>query len=98
MRIPGFGDGAARLFCAAGMLGRHQAHEGHRPWRRGKTPGVAEFGGDGQRGEVINPAETAESVDARLQRLEGEQLTQVLFDRPEARERSSTARRDARCV
>jgi hypothetical protein len=45
-----------------------------------KASRVAEFGGDRQCGEIIHASETAEALDARPQRLEGEQRAQILFD------------------
>jgi hypothetical protein len=58
-------------------------YEGHGARRGGKASGVAEFGGDGERGEIIDAAETAQALHTRAQRVEIEQGTQVLFDGPE---------------
>ena len=64
MRVASFGDRAARPFGAAGMLGRDEASKGHQA-RRGREPArVAEFGGNGQGGEIVDAAEAAQALDA----------------------------------
>jgi hypothetical protein len=66
MSIPGFGDRAAGLFGAAGMLGRHESDKGHRARGRGEAARIAQFGSNRQRGEIIDPPETPQPFDARL--------------------------------
>jgi hypothetical protein len=93
MGIPGFGDRAARLFRSAGMLGRHEADKRHRP-RGGPEPtGVPEFSGDGQRREIVDATETAQALDARPQRLEGQQRPELVSTLRSRATASSTARR-----
>ena len=46
----------------------------------GKAAGVAEFGGDGEGGEIVDAAETAQAFDAGAQRLDGEQIAELGFD------------------
>ena len=92
MGIAGFGDRAARLFGAARMLRRHEADKGHRPRGGREPPRVAEFGGDGQRGEIVDAAETAQALDAGPQRLQREQVPQIGIDRCSRATASSTAR------
>ena len=64
MGIAGFGDRAAHLPGAAGVFGRHQPDEAHHARGGGKAARIAEFGGDGQRGEVVDAAETAQAFNA----------------------------------
>ena len=85
MRIPRFGDRAAGLFRPSGMFGGHEADKRHRARRRAKSARVAEFGGDGERREVVDPAKTPEAFDAGPERLERQQAAQILFDGAEAR-------------
>ena len=95
MRVAGLDDGAARLFGAARVFGRHEAREGHH-LRRGREPsGITQFGGDRQRGEIVNAAEAAETFDASAEGLDGEEVTELgidgvespdgLIDRPHVR-------------
>ena len=72
MGVAGFGDRALDPFGPAGILGGDQAGEGHQTRGRRKAAGVAEFGGKGQRREVVDAAEAAEAFDPRLQRLDRE--------------------------
>ena len=72
MRIAGFGNRAAGLLGAARMFRRHQADKRHQARRGGEAPGIAEFGGDRQCGEIVDPSETPQALDARAQRLEDE--------------------------
>ena len=71
MGIAGFGD--ARR---GPVWRRWSIRTGTRPMkamtlRRGReAAGVAEFGGDGQGGEIVDAAEAAEALDAGAQRLE----------------------------
>jgi hypothetical protein len=81
MRVAGFGDRPPRLFGAARVFGGHEAGKGHDPWRRGEAAGVAEFGSDGEGGEIVDAAEAAEPLDPRSQGLEGEEITQFGIDR-----------------
>jgi hypothetical protein len=53
MGIAGFGDGATGAFGAAGMHGRDEPDKRHRARCRRKATRVAQFGGDGQRGELV---------------------------------------------
>ena len=53
---------------------------------RGEAARITEFGGDRQRREIIDAAETAQPLDARPQRLEVEQAAQIVFDRAEPRD------------
>ena len=86
VRIAGFGDGAAGLLGATRMLRGDEADEGHRTRRGGKSARVAELGGDGQRGEIVDAAEAAQPLDARAERLQVEQAAQVLLDGAETRD------------
>ena len=62
--IAGLGDPAPGLLRATGVLGGDQAHEGHQA-RGGREAGrVAEFGGDGQGGQIIDAPKTAEPTGA----------------------------------
>ena len=58
MRIAGFGDRAADLLGAAGVLGRNEAHEGHGAGRGGKAARVAEFTGFFLLGRMIEFGKT----------------------------------------
>jgi hypothetical protein len=80
MGVAGFGDRAARLFGAARVFGGHEAGKRPHPWRRGEAAGVAEFGGDGEGGEIVDAAETAQALDACAERLDGEQIAEVGID------------------
>ena len=62
------------------MLGRHQPDKGHRARGRAEATRVAEFRGDGQRREIVDAAETPQSLDSGPQRLEVEQGPEVRFD------------------
>jgi hypothetical protein len=57
-----------------------EAGKGHEPGRGRKAPGIAEFGGDGQRGEVVDAPEAAEAFDAGAQGLEREEIAQFQID------------------
>ena len=48
--------------------------------RGGKAARVAEFGGDGERGEIVDAAEAAQALDAGPQRLERQQVAQFGVD------------------
>ena len=87
MAVAGFGDRAARLFGAARVFGWDQAGKRHHARRRRKAARVAQFGGDGQRGEVVDAAEAAQAFHTPAQRLQREELTQVRVDGLEARKR-----------
>ena len=50
----------------------------------GKAPGITQFGGDGEGGEIVNAAEAAEAFDAGAQRLQREEVTEFGIDRLEA--------------
>ena len=80
MRIARFGDRAARLFGATGVFGGDESGEGHQTGRSGKAARVAEFGGDGERGEIVDAAEAAQPFDAGPQGLDGEQVAQFEVD------------------
>lgn len=86
MRIARFGDRAVDAFGTAGVLRGDQAGKRHEARRRGKASGVAEFGGNGERGEVVDPAEAAQAFDTRAQRLDREQIAQLEIDGLEARD------------
>jgi len=45
----------------------------------GKRPLTAEFGRNCQRRQLIDPSETPQPFDARPQRLEGEESSQIIF-------------------
>jgi hypothetical protein len=62
------------------MLGGEEAREGHQPWRGGEAACITEFGGDGERREVIDAAKAPEPIDARPERREGEELPQFGVD------------------
>ena len=61
MGIARLGDGAARAFRAARVLRRHQPDKRHRARCRRKAPRVAELGGDRQRREIVDAAETPQA-------------------------------------
>lgn len=84
MRIPCFGDPAAGLFGATGIFRRDQAGKRHDAGGRGEAPGIAQFGGDGEGGEIVNTAEAAETFDAGAERLDGEEVTELGIDRVES--------------
>src|SRR4029078_5637886 len=86
MGIPGFGDPTLRAFRAARMFGRDQADKGHGARCRGEATRIPELRGDGERGAIIDAAETAQPLDARPQRLESEQGLKVRFDVTESGE------------
>jgi len=70
MGIAGLGNRASRLLGPAGMLGGHQADKAHEARGGGKATGVAEFGGDGERREIVNAAKAAQARDAGFKRFE----------------------------
>ena len=80
MRIAGFGDVAAGLFRAAGVFGRDEAGKGHHARGGWKAAGVAEFGRDGERGEIVDAAEAAQALDAGAQRFEREEVAEFGVD------------------
>src|SRR5262245_21216777 len=63
--ISRFGDRATRLFRAARMLGGHETDKRHRTRRRREPTGIAEFGRNRQRGEIVNAPQTSQPFDAR---------------------------------
>src|SRR2546430_7082940 len=81
MGIASFRDRAAGLLRATGVLGRHESDEAHEARGGGKAARVAEFGGDGQRGEIVDTAEAAQAFDTGFGRIEREQVPQVRVDR-----------------
>jgi len=80
MRVAGFGNAALHALGSARVFGRDQADEGHRAGRGGKAMRVAEFGRDGQGGEIINAAEAPQALHPRAQRLQIEQRQEIGFD------------------
>jgi hypothetical protein len=52
------------------VLGGDEADKRHRARRGREAPRVAELGRDGQRGQVVDPAEAAQALDPGAQRLE----------------------------
>lgn len=64
--IARFGDGAARPFGPTGVLRWDEPDLGHGPRRRRETARIPQFGGDGQRRQIVDPAETAQIRHARL--------------------------------
>ena len=70
--IAGFGDGAADPFRAAGVSDGTSPNEGHHATARRGSGGGPKFGGNGERGEIVDTAETAQALDTRAQRVEGE--------------------------
>jgi hypothetical protein len=70
MGVAGFGNGASGLFRPAGLFGGDQTGQRHDARCRRETAGIAQFGGNGQGGEIIDAAETPQPFDARAQRLE----------------------------
>jgi hypothetical protein len=70
VRVAGLGDRAAGLLRPARMLRGNQADEGHETRRRGKPPHIAELGCNRERRQVIDPAEAAQALDTRPERLE----------------------------
>ena len=80
MRIAGFGDVAAGAGGAAGVLRGDEAGEGHDPGGGGEAARIAKFGGDGERGQIVDAAEAAQALDARPQRVDGEEVAQLRID------------------
>ena len=87
MRIAGLRDRAAGTLGAARMLRRNQTHVGHQPASRQKASRVPQFGGNGQRGDVVHAPEASQPLDARPQGLERHELLQLRFDGTEAGDR-----------
>ena len=77
MCIPRFRDPAAGLFRPTGILRRDKAGKRHDAGGGGKAPCIAQFGRDGQGGEIVNAAEAAEAFDAGAQRLDGEEVAEL---------------------
>ena len=73
--------------CPAGVLGRHEPDKRHQSRRRREASWVAKFGGNRQRGQIVDATKTSQPLDARLQRLEREQRAQILLDRAEPSDR-----------
>jgi len=86
MRIPDFGDRPANAFGAGGIFRRHEPHEAHQTGGGWESTWVAELGGDGQRGEIIDAAEAAQAFDAGAERLEREKLPQFEIHRLQSRD------------
>jgi len=87
MAVARFRDPTLRAFGAARVLGGYEADKRHRA-RGGRKPArVAEFGGDGERRQVVDAAEATQSLNARAERFEIEQGPQVLLDGPQAGDR-----------
>src|SRR5688572_4478995 len=84
MRIPRFRDSATGLFGPTGILRRDQAGKRHDAGGGGEAPGIAQFGGDGEGGEIVNAAEAAETFDAGAERLDGEEVPELGIDRVES--------------
>src|SRR5256885_7484828 len=85
MAVARFGDAALHAPGATRVLGGDEADTGHGAGSGRKAPRVAELGGDGERGEVVDAAEAPQADNARTQRLEIEQGAEVLFDGAQAR-------------
>ena len=83
MRVAGFGDVAARLFGAAGGLGRDETGERHDARGRREAARIAQFSGDRQRREIVDTAEAAQALNAGSQRVDREQIAQLGIDRLE---------------
>jgi hypothetical protein len=77
MSVAGFGDGAARLFGATRVFRWHEPGERHHPRCGREAAGVTEFGGDGQRRQIVDAAETAQAFDAAAERLDREQIAEL---------------------
>jgi hypothetical protein len=75
MRIPRFRDPAAGLCGPTGILRRDEPGKRHHAGRGGKAPSIAQFGGDGECGEIVNATEAAETCDAGAEWLDGEERT-----------------------
>ena len=80
------------------MLGGDEADNAIVLGAVGEAPRVAELGRDGQRGQVVDPAEAAQALDPGAQRLECEQGLRSASTARSRATASSTARRYARCV
>jgi hypothetical protein len=81
MGIVGFGDGALDALDPAGIFRRDQTQKGHDTRSGGKAARIPEFGGNGQRRQIIDAAEAAEALDASAERLEAEKIAELEFDR-----------------
>jgi hypothetical protein len=68
--IAGFGNAAAGLSGPTGVFGRHEADKRHGARGGRKAPWIAEFGSDGERGQVVDAAEATQPRDPWPQRLE----------------------------
>ena len=64
MGIARLGDRSLGSFGAAGVFRRHEPDEGHDAGRTRETSGVTELGGNRERREVVNAAETAQALHA----------------------------------
>jgi len=86
MRIACFRDPAAGVFGPTGIFRRDEAGKRHDAGRGGKAPRIAQFGGDGESGEIVNAAEAAEPFDAGAERFDGEEVTEIGIDGVESPE------------
>ena len=84
MCIPRFRDPAAGLFGPTGVLRRDQAGKRHDAGGGGEAPGIAQFGRDGEGGEIVNAAKAAETFDAGAERLDREEVPELRIDRVES--------------
>src|SRR5688572_12019866 len=87
VRVSGFGDVAARLLAATRVLRGDQARVRHDARGRGEAARVSQLGGDGERGEIVDAAKTAEPLDARAEGLDGQQIAQFGIHRLEPADR-----------
>ena len=81
MGVAGFGDVSAGACDAAGVFRGDEAGKGHEAGRGGKPTRIAQFGGDGQGGEVVDPAEAPQARGAGAERFDREQVPQLEVDR-----------------
>src|SRR5437763_3396748 len=86
MAVARFRDAALRTFGATRVLGGHEADKRHGAGGGRKAPWVAELGGDGERGQVVDAAEAAQPLYTRTERFEIEQGAEILFNGAKARD------------
>src|SRR5436309_2892650 len=79
MAVARFRDAALRAFGATRVLGGHEADKRHGARSGRKAARVAEFRGDGERGQVVDAAEAAQPLHTRTERFEIEQRAEILF-------------------
>ena len=87
MRVARFRDHPARRLRATRVFRRHQASERHEAGGGRKAPRVTELPCNRPRGQLIDPAEAPQALDACAPRLERQQLAQLGINGLEAAKR-----------